>query len=136
MLPLSAATLAGCGYAASGTWDDDPGNWERAFHSARPPDVVVVRSRYRRSPHWTLEYEYFFHVRANDALRRQLFEENELVRVEGDPLCDVFSERPDWFLPGGADDVEAWRLAEPADSRFRVFVDPDTGDLFLTDNQI
>lgn len=132
---LVLALAAGCGYALSGTWEDDPDSWGRAFGSTRPDDVEVVRSWYWRSPHWTCEYEYFFHVRANDALRAQLFTENELVPVEGDPLADTFHAPPAWFLPGGAGGCDAWTFGHEPESRFRVLVDRTTGDLWLTDNQ-
>ena len=35
---LLAATLlsTSCGYVKSGTWDDDPRNWKRAFRSGKP----------------------------------------------------------------------------------------------------
>jgi hypothetical protein len=59
-VPLVALCMAGCGYFASGTWNDDPRNWSRAFDTVKPPEVVVVHSTYSRFPHWTYEYEYYF----------------------------------------------------------------------------
>ena len=79
---LTLASLSlGCGYFMAGRWQDDPKNWGRAFHSMKPPDVVVLHSDYWRSPHWTYEAGYVFEVLKNDALRAQLFTENRLVRV-------------------------------------------------------
>jgi hypothetical protein len=37
---------AGCGYFAAGTWEDDPHNWDRAFNSRKPDDVIVVHSKF------------------------------------------------------------------------------------------
>ena len=63
-LPV-AIVIAGCGYFMAGTWEDDPGNWGRAFESTKPPDVAVVHSKYWRSAHWTYEFEYFFEIAPN-----------------------------------------------------------------------
>jgi hypothetical protein len=52
-LGWSLVLVTGCGYLKSGTWEDDPANWERAFRSAKPEDVAVVHSRCWRSPHWS-----------------------------------------------------------------------------------
>jgi hypothetical protein len=56
---------AGCGYLKSGTWEDDPANWKRAFKSSKPDDVVVTHSRYWRAPHWSYEAGYVFEIAAN-----------------------------------------------------------------------
>jgi hypothetical protein len=98
---------------------------------------VVVHSQYWRSPHFTREFQYFFHIRRNDALRKQLFAENRLVRLEGaaatKAASDCFGEKPAWFLPGSGRDYEVWVLQGAPDRHFRVFLDAATGDLFLTD---
>lgn len=131
-----AIWVAGCGYAKSGTWEDDAANWERAFESTKPDDVFVEHSKYWRSPHFTMEFQYFFHVRSNDALRRQLFTENELKELDADAAAraarDFFGEKPAWFLPKPADAYEVWVFADRP-QHFRLFVDRETGDLFLTD---
>ena len=76
---LSALMLAaGCGYVQSGTWEDDPSNWTKAFRSTKPEDVVVLHSRYWRSAHWSYEAGHVFEVAANSKLRDQLFRENKL----------------------------------------------------------
>ena len=61
--------LAACGPVKFGNWTDDPDNWGRAFQSSKPDDVEVVHSYYYRSPHFTYEFSYYFHIRANRALR-------------------------------------------------------------------
>lgn len=70
-----ATLVSGC--HRSGVWQDDPANWRRAFGTGQPSDAVVVHSFYWRSPHWTFEFEYFFHIRANDRLRARLLEAND-----------------------------------------------------------
>lgn len=41
---LIVVLAARCGYARSGKWENDEGNWSRAFQSTKPEDVVVVHS--------------------------------------------------------------------------------------------
>ncbi len=139
VLVVTALALAGCGYAMAGTWDDDPGNWGRAFSSTKPPDVEVLHSKYWRSAHWTFEFQYFFHLRRNDPLRRQLIEQNKLVRLEGEAASkarsDSFGENPAWFLPGGIGEYEVWVIGGNPNSHFRLFFRKATGDLFLADWQ-
>jgi hypothetical protein len=131
--------LSGCGYFSSGTWENDPDNWGRAFQSTKPDDVVVLHSKYWRSPHWTYEFEYFFEIERNDALQKQLFTQNKLVRLEGQDAIkakdNFFGESPAWFAPKTADQYEVW-VYEEAESHFRVFADKETGNLFLTDYQV
>lgn len=121
----------------SGTWNDAPANWDRAFQTTKPADVVVVHSRYWRSPHWTYEFEYFFHIRTNAALSRQLFEQNSLKKLDGAEREIAFGHfagaKPAWFLPGPADRYEAWAFRDEPGRNFRVFVERETGDLFLAD---
>ena len=132
--------LTGCGYVSSGTWEDDPANWGRAFESVKPDDVVVVHSKYWRSPHWTYEFQYFFEIEPNDALRKQLFTENKLVQLAGKEAAkakrDSFGEAPKWFVPDSVESYEVWMYADRKASNFRVFVEKATGKLFLTDYQV
>jgi len=106
--------LSGC--HSFGTWTDDLNNWSRAFGSTKPADVVVVHSKYWRSPHWTCEFEYFFKINANSALHHQLFTENKLEKIEGSDAKlathEFFEDKPDWFLPKQADKYEVWTYKE------------------------
>jgi hypothetical protein len=124
----------------SGEWSDDPANWGRAFGTTKPDEVVVRHSRYWRSPHWTLEYEYFFEVERNAGLAKQAFGGNDLVRVEGEDAVrvrdDAFRERPPWFAPRPAERYEVWILRDQPDSRFRLLIDRETGTWFMADYQV
>lgn len=135
MLCLLGLLLVGC--HRSGTWLDAPGNWARAFASTPPPDVVVVHSSYWRSPHFTMEFEYFFQVRANAALRRQLFSANRLRALAGAERAAAFAHffgaKPAWFLPGSPERYTVWVFAAEPGRHFRLFEDRQTGELFLTD---
>ncbi len=130
-------SVNGCSILSSGTWEDDPGNWGRAFRATQPDHVVVLHSRYWRSPHWTLEFEYFFEIESNDTLREQLLTQNNLTQLDSKDaetaIKDFFGEVPIWFLPKAIDKYEVWVYEDQTDSHFRVFIDKETGTLFLTD---
>ena len=64
---------AACGYFSSGTWEDDPKNWKRAWGSSKPDEVVMPHSWYWRSPHWSREEAYGFQFRwHNELFERRL----------------------------------------------------------------
>lgn len=137
MLLVLALFLPAC--RSSGTWDDDPKNWERAFHSDKPADAVVLHSHYWRSPHFTLECEYFFEIKAHEGLKTQLFTMNRLMKPEGAAVAETFrnafGSRPPWFLPKSEDKYDVWIYRDEPRGHFRVFIDRETGNLFLTDYQ-
>jgi hypothetical protein len=132
---ILAVVLSSC--HSSGTWEDDPKNWDRAFRSDKPGDVIVLHSRYWRSPHFTFEFEYFFEIKAHEGLRKQLFTMNGLVKLGGAEASkafqDVFADRPPWFLPKTVNKYDVWIFHDEPRGNFRVFIDRETGDLFLTD---
>jgi hypothetical protein len=131
---LIVSCTAGCGYFAGGSWNDDSRNWTRAFDTSKPPDVVVVHSTYSRFPHWSYEYEYYFHIAANADLSRQILGKNRLARVDtawARPL-----NAPEWFAPKGFQQYETWAFTGDPQRAFRVLVDRSSGDLFITDQQL
>ena len=142
VLLIAAALLGqvGCGYFVSGTWVDDPGNWKRAFRSIKPESVTVVHSRYSRSPHWTLEFQYFFELAPNAELRDQLFSKNKLRMLSSEEAAKEkashFGKPPTWFAPKPADNYEVWVYAQEPRGNFKVLIDKQTGNMFLSDYQI
>ena len=127
--------LSGCGYVMAGTWEDDPGNWSRAFHSTMPTNVTVTHSKYWRSPHWSYESGYFFEVAANPALKEHLLTRNKLRLVAGDEAAaikqDIVSEHaPSWFAPNGAIDYEVWVDDGESEDHFKILIDKKTGAIF------
>jgi len=136
---VAALLATACGYVSGGRWDNDPGNWGRAFGTQKPPGLVVLHSRYWRSAHWSREFGYFFEVRADRAFRAELFEKNDLVRVPPPDVAgaksDYFGDLPTWFCPEPAERYDAWRLRSIPTRHFRVLIDKDTGDIFLADYQ-
>jgi len=132
--------LVSAGCHPAGTWRDDERNWQRAFRSTKPADVVVVHSQFWRSAHWTYEFEYFFHIKSNAPLREQLFTANDLEEIPGTNMAtaveDFFQDKPGWFLPGSATNYDAWIYRTEPRGNFRVFIHRDSRDLFITDYQI
>ena len=129
--------LSGCGYLVGGTWEDDPGNWRRAFESEKAAPVVVVHSRYWRSPHWSTEYEYFFQVRDDRNVRNEIVERYDLERSPetGADLDGRAAGAPGWFCPAQPGRYDGWRPREQS-AAFRMYVDRETGDLFFTNRQL
>lgn len=138
LLPLLIVVSASaCGYFVSGTWEDDPKNWERAFRSTKPPGVVLVHSKYWRSPHWSYEFQYFFEIAPNAPLKEQLFTANKLRRVAGAEAGRVrgntFGDSPPWFAPKATTDYEVWVFKDEPSRNFKVLIDRETGHIFMSD---
>ena len=140
LVVMIAMLAAGCGYVMSGQWEDDESNWSKAFRSTKPPDVVVVHSLYWRNPHWSYEAGYLFEIEPNEALRKQLFAENQLRQVQPSEIKNherpCFRPCPKWFAPKLNEAYEVWRYADDERSNFRVFIDLKTGQLFVGDFQV
>jgi len=99
---------ASCGYLKSGTWEDDPRNWGRAFDSEKPIYVEVVHSKYWRSPHCTYEFQYFFEISDKSGeFKKELFSRNALLKLPPSEAAEArdrcFGEPPPWFVPRPAD---------------------------------
>jgi hypothetical protein len=137
---LLALLAAGCGYVMAGTWHDDPGNWQRAFQSTKPPDVTVVHSRYWRSPHWTYEFEYFFEIMPNAKLKEQIFTKNKLRKLTGDEATkarqNVFGDVPPWFAPKVWSEYDIWVFDGEPNRNFKVLIDTRSGAMFVNDYQV
>lgn len=105
----------------------------------KPDDVIVHHSQYWRSPHWSYEFEYYFEIQSNEELRQQLFSRNQLMKLDSQGVVSekkkCFSDCPDWFAPKAADKYDVWVFEDQPDRNFRVFIDKETGTLFITDNQ-
>lgn len=139
LLVLLTCLTAGCGYFMAGTWEDDPGNWGRAFGSTKPPDVKVVHSKYWRSPHFTYEYSYFFEIAPNAALKSQLFGQNKLKQLTGadadNAKRDAGSSAPKWFAPKDAIAYELWVPADQPEG-YLVLIDRVSGEMFMFSQQL
>ena len=132
---LAVVFLTGC--HESGTWKDDARNWKRIFREAKPDHITVVHSWFWRSPHFTYEYEYYLHVQKHADLQRRLLTLNSMIEIVGEKeLRDATAwpgRRPDWFAPKPVAQYQVLMYSNAPNSEFRLLIDRETGDLFLTD---
>ncbi len=120
----------GCGYFSSGRWADDPKNWERAWGSSKPAEVVMAHSWYWRSAHWSREEAYFFEFKWHEQLFKQFIGSNRMQPMAPDsPNPDYCFARPAWFVPKALSEYERWRCGPPGDCW--LYRDKTTKDLFL-----
>jgi len=141
-LALLVSMCAGC--HRSGTWNDDPQNWERAFGQKPPKDLKIVHSQYWRSPHFTLECEYFFEFAPSETFRKEFIAYPNLQKFEPgtkdekDAAVRFFHESPSWFVPRSLDHYDIWRgkPTNPNWENFRLFIDRDTGAMFFADYSV
>lgn len=135
-LGLALITLvSGCGYVASGTWDDEDENWERAFGVELPEDVNLVHSQYWRGAHFTYECCWYFEIAPNAEFERELTEKGGLELHESWP--ELGAGAPAWFKPATSSrDFEIWGPPDHEPSEFRVYVERETRRIFLHDSQL
>lgn len=142
LMSALASFQAACGYFAAGEWEDDPGNWGRAWGYAKPDDVTMVHSWYWRSPHWTREEAYFFQFRWHQELFDELVARNGMVRSKfgsGDPIKDASycRDKPSWFAPKSGSSYDLWHCPSTTGTPAWVppscllFRDNETNELFV-----
>jgi hypothetical protein len=123
--------------SCGGKWDDDQKNWRRAFNGQiPPPDVKVLHSRYYRSPHFTYEAYYYFQITASDQFLQSWVKHQNLALTNATSSdLALFYDKPAWFLPRPIQSYEMWRPFTDEFSRFRIFRDTASKDLFVTDSE-
>jgi hypothetical protein len=134
---LTLLALTAC--HRSGTWDDDPKNFQRAWDQPAPGDLQIRHSWYWRSAHFTREEAYYFQFARHDALMRGFIAENRLHPVR-DPAAVDMSDyscftRPPWFAPKPMTAYNAW-VTPPNASPALILEDRATGDFFISSCQI
>ena len=138
ILIFSVIFLSAC--QESGTWTDDAQNWERIFQHEKPSDVTLLHSSYWRSPHFAYEYEYFLQIQKNSAFEKQILSAYPMAEIvdkkELAELAQGSQGRPDWFIPKPISKYRVWKYSDLVDSRFRLLIDKESGDVFLTDIQL
>lgn len=118
----------------SGTWSDDPKNWQRAFGEQTPTNLAVIHSQYWRSAHWTMEYEYFFEVRG--AVRSELLSDTNLALLGTNADMGISTPKPSWFAPKPVDQYEVYGFTNGPPSKFRLLIDKADESTFFTDFQL
>ncbi len=119
----------------AGTWEDDPGNWRRAFNEELPAQVKVLHSKYWRSNHFTYEFMYYFEVQATPEWRDAFLRKKNLALV---PRSSARSFRtnnhddgcPNWFAPDPVDIYDVWDQPGYYGS---VWIDRTNGNIFFYD---
>jgi len=137
LLLLAALAATGCGYFTAGSWEDDPKTWHRIFGENPPEDVRLVHSFYERFPGFAMKYTVFREIDAPASRRDWLVQRLELKPLVNRPaaseIVDAEVEAPTWFLPGGVDRYDVW--LDSLEHHLRLFVDRDSGRMFLSDRR-
>lgn len=121
------------GAVNAGTWNDDLENWRRAFNEEKPTGVSVVRSKYWRSNHFTLEFAYYFEVKASPEWRDAFLQKHGFQLVPLNEARTFGSSRssdedPRWFAPYPARFYEVWKWPNGVEG---LWIEKSTGHLFF-----
>jgi hypothetical protein len=106
---------------------------------AQTNDITVVRSWFWRSPHFTYEYEYYIHIKAYADLQKRLLTMNPMKEVVDDAVRQPTGwsqHKPEWFAPKPMTGYQVWVYSNAPNSEFRLLIDRETHDLFLSDCQL
>ena len=135
LLAFACFCLVAC--HRSGTWDESPGNWERAFNGQpQPPDTTVHHSYYWRSPHFTYEASYFFELSMPQQSLEEWIRYQKLTAANpGEQRFLALPNQPAWFVPKPADSYDMWIAAYESYSNFRLYQDRTTKRVFVCDQQ-
>jgi hypothetical protein len=126
------------GILNSGTWQDDPKNWYRAFREEQPSQVKVVHSKYWRSNHFTLEFMYYFEVEATPEWRDSFLMKKGLALVSPSfagsfRAYNSSDDTPDWFAP---DPVSLYDVWDKDGYHGSVWINKTNGHLFSYEWQL
>lgn len=132
VVAVTICALAACAHGP-GAYEDEAGNWQRAFRTDQPSGIEVVRSRVvRLGSGGTLGW---FFLRATPARETELFA-NDLEPVPDAEAMVVRADArggPAWFAPNAISGYAVWRTM--AGKEFLpvilVFKDRDTGALYV-----
>jgi hypothetical protein len=94
----------------SGTWKDDPRNWERMFDQPQPAAIKVIHSKYWTSNHFTHEYICFLEFEANEQWKQAFIAQHGgTIRQKARPFQRSATDlTPDWFAPENGDEYKVW----------------------------
>lgn len=118
--------------ALAGRWEDDNGNWERAFDAQPSPGINIVHSFYWRSAHFTVEHEYFFQLEYGEELEASFFRGGDLVKMEPSEYENIqfFLEKPKWFVPDEYANYDIWKSNYY--ETYYLFIDKEKKRIFFT----
>ncbi len=137
-LLLLTLTLPLLGCHKSGVWKNDPAIWDLVFARKPAKDTHVVNSWYWRSWHPRPNHEYFFELEPDPGFRKQALESGAFLDAtptndrETAEVLHFINEKPLWFVPRSINNYEVFQ-GKPPQPHFRLFIDKDSGELFITD---
>lgn len=129
-------TISLCFYScSSGTWEDDDGNWERAFGVKSPKEIKIKHSWYWRSPHFFYEYEYFFEIEYSEPIDEEFHKAGDLFKVDSTEYHNIhfFNDKPKWFVPNDLKYYEIWK--SNLYPTYYLFIDKKNKSAFFTQYQ-
>jgi len=127
MLTSAFLISPGCGYLSSGQWENDPGNWTRAFGESVPDGIKVVNSWYTRTAHFTAEYAWFFKLQLDVKSRSRIETDPDFLKLKSVDFTDlkrqIYSDRPKWFPLDALDSYDVYQSqSQPS---FLIFLERD-----------
>jgi hypothetical protein len=94
---LIAITCFNCG---SGTFENDPDTWYKAFGENPPEQVEIINSRFWKSAHWSYEFELYVEFKATNDFINSYFLKRFDFKETTKPKLDLGfkDEKPNWFV--------------------------------------
>ncbi len=104
--------------------------------SASPTALKYSIACYWKSPHWTVEYNYFIALQPSQNFMVGLTAPQIVTAAASDErlLDSCGDKRPPWFAPKPISNYEAW--LSKAGGGYRILRDKDDGTLFLCDERL
>lgn len=136
LLCIAVMCSTGCGYASSGTWDDDDRIWVWAFDELQPPDGITVNhSRYWSSAHFTSEYIWHFDLTLDKAAIDRIKNDTDFQLIDADSVSlHTHHDGPGWFLPNGPSGFDVYRSS--SNPAFTIYINPSAMRSYWTSSQL
>ena len=133
LIILTSFIAISCGYVNSGTWVDDPDNWERAYNEPKPDNIEIIKSEFTRYPHFTYEFDFYVQIKPNVEVIRGFLGTRNLKQIEYSDIVTA-GQTPNWFVPGEQSDYEIYRSQNNFDN-LELFINHQTGEIFWIESQ-
>ena len=133
LILVSIILLFSC---SAGTWEDDKNNWQRAFNVEPSKGISIKHSWYWRSPHFTMEQEYFFELEYSDSLEKEFLKAGDLVKVNSTEYQNInfFHHKPQWFVPRDFKFYDIYKSTQY--EHYYLFIDRRNKNIFFTEFQV
>ncbi len=111
--------------------DDAEKSYEYWAGDSPPKEIKVLHGQYWRSPHFTLEYSLYLHLRSSEIWWDALIAENSFVPDSS--LWAIPADAPKWFNPSSH--CKQWGDVDGF-SESRLYQDTLSGDCYIYFNQL